>query len=93
MPLLEESGLSFAANERKSCSVRQPIRQPRKIQEQIMRMSSLLRTATLALSLIAATGAMSAAFAGTNGTAPAQQSNTGVYDNPDFIAPLSALSY
>lgn len=57
-----------------------------------MRMSSLLRTATLALSLIAATSAMSAAFAGTNSNAQAQQ-NTGVYDNQDFVAPLSATSY
>lgn len=58
-----------------------------------MRMSSLLRTATLALSLIAATGAMSAAFAGTNGNAQTQQSNSGVYDNQDFVAPLSSTSY
>jgi hypothetical protein len=50
-----------------------------------MSTSSLLRVATIALSLLATTGAMSTAFA-----APApQQANTGVYDSPNFVAPLS----
>jgi hypothetical protein len=51
-----------------------------------MRMSSLLRTATLALSLTAATGAMTAAFAASANAAPQQQAaNTGPYDSPDFV--------
>ena len=54
-----------------------------------MRMSSLLRTATLALSLIAMTGAMSTAFAATSAPQAQQSTNTGIYDSPDFIVPLS----
>lgn len=51
-----------------------------------MRISSLLRTATLALSLTAAMGAMTATFAQA-ASAPQQQqtSNTGPYDNQDFV--------
>lgn len=55
-----------------------------------MRISSLLRTATLALSLIAMTGAMSAAFAATSASQAQQQAaNTGIYDSPDFVVPLN----
>lgn len=53
-----------------------------------MRISSLLRTATLALSLTAAMGAMTATFAQA-ASAPQQQSNTGPYDSPDFVVPQS----
>jgi hypothetical protein len=54
----------------------------------IMRISSILRTATLALSLTAAMGGMSAAFAAdTNATAAQQQqaSNASPYDGQDFV--------
>ena len=52
-----------------------------------MRISSLLRTATLALSLTAAMGAMTAAFAANANAAQQQQqaANTGPYDNQDFV--------
>ena len=46
-----------------------------------MRISSLLRSATLALSLIAATGAMTAAFA-SDAHAAQQQSATGCEREP-----------
>lgn len=61
-----------------------------------MRISSLLRTATLALSLTAAMGAMTATFAQA-ATAPQQQqqwnqqSNTGPYDSPDFVVPRAEI--
>jgi hypothetical protein len=54
-----------------------------------MRISSLLRTATLALSLVAATSAMTATFA--SAAQPAQQTanSSSPYDSPDFVAPLN----
>ena len=55
-----------------------------------MRISKILRTTTLAFSLIAVTAGMSAAFADTNSAAAQQQaSNSAPYDNADFVAPLS----
>lgn len=60
-----------------------------KIKEHIMRTSSLLRTATLALSLIALTGVMSTAFAATSAPQAQQSANTGIYDSPDFVVPLN----
>jgi hypothetical protein len=57
-----------------------------------MRVSSLLRTATLALSLMVTMGAMSAAFAGNANAAQQQQtSNTGPYDSPDFVLQQSDI--
>ena len=58
-----------------------------------MRISSLLRTATLALSLTAATGAMTAAFADNANAAQQQQqaANTGPYDSPDFVLQQSDI--
>jgi uncharacterized membrane protein YebE (DUF533 family) len=57
-----------------------------------MRVSSLLRTATLALSLTAAMGAMAGAFA-SNASAGQQQqqavNSSSPYDSPDFVAPLN----
>jgi hypothetical protein len=38
-----------------------------------------------AVALLATTGAVGTAFAGP----AAQQSNTGIYDGPNFVAPLS----
>ena len=59
-----------------------------------MRISSLLRTATLALSLTAAMGAMTATFAQA-ASAPRQSQqqtgNTGIYDSPDFVIPQSQI--
>jgi hypothetical protein len=49
-----------------------------------MRISSILRTATLALSLTAATGAMTAAFAADTSTAQ-QQTQNSPYDSQDFV--------
>lgn len=61
-----------------------------------MRISSLLRTATVALSLTAATGALTAALA-TDAQAATQQqtqaSNASPYDGSDFVVPESNLSY
>ena len=58
-----------------------------------MRISSLLRTATLALSMTAAMGAMTAAFASDAHAAQQQQQQTAnsasPYDSPDFVAPLN----
>lgn len=54
-----------------------------------MRIFSLLRTATLALSLTAAMGAMTATFAQAASATQQQQSNTGPYDSPDFVLPQS----
>ena len=54
-----------------------------------MRISKVLRTATLAVSLVTVAAGMSAAFADTNSAAqPQQQSvNSGIYDSPNFIVP------
>lgn len=53
-----------------------------------MRIPSILRTATLALSMTAAMGAMTAAFAADANTAQQQQAtNSGPYDNQDFVLP------
>jgi hypothetical protein len=57
-----------------------------------MRVSSLLRTATLALSLTAAMGAMAGTFASNASAAQQQQqavNSSSPYDNPDFVAPLN----
>ena len=63
-----------------------------------MRVSSLLQTATLALSLTAATGAVTAAFAdsasATSASAAYQQQQAlyaGPYDGPDFVVPMNDL--
>ena len=58
-----------------------------------MRVFSMLRTATLALSLMATMGVMSAAFAGNANAAQQQQqtANTGPYDGPDFVVPPSDI--
>ena len=50
-----------------------------------MRISSFLRTATLALSLTAAMGAMTAAFAADANAAQQQQQQASPYDNQDFV--------
>lgn len=53
-----------------------------------MRLSSILRTATLALSLTAVTGAMTAAFAADDNIQSTQQqqnANSGPYDTQDFV--------
>lgn len=51
-----------------------------------MRISSILRTATLALSLTATMGAMTAAFAADASTAQQQQqSQASPYDSQDFV--------
>ncbi|HWE73149.1 MAG TPA: hypothetical protein VG328_08325 [Stellaceae bacterium] len=53
-----------------------------------MRTSSLLRVATLAVGLMASTGAMTAAFAADAHAAQQQQaSNASPYDSPDFVVP------
>jgi hypothetical protein len=49
-----------------------------------MRISSLLRTATLALSMIAATGSMTAAFAAPQAASP--------YDSQNFIVQSNNLN-
>lgn len=49
-----------------------------------MRISSILRTATLALSLTAAMGGMTAAFAADTSTAQ-QQTQNSPYDSQDFV--------
>jgi len=54
-----------------------------------MRISSLLRTATLALSLTAAMGAMSAAFAA-NAAPQAQQASP--YDSTAFVVPSNNIN-
>jgi hypothetical protein len=57
-----------------------------------MRVSSLLRTATLALSLTAAMGAMAGTFASNASAAQQQQqavNSSSPYDSPDFVAPLN----
>jgi hypothetical protein len=53
-----------------------------------MRISSLLRTATLALSMTAALGVMTAAFAA-NAAPQEQQQAASPYDSQDFVAPLN----
>lgn len=58
-----------------------------------MRISSLLRTATLALSLTAAMGALGAAFAGNANAAQQQQvSSASPYDGADFVVPLNNVN-
>ncbi len=57
-----------------------------------MRISSLLRTATLALSMTAAMGAMTAAFASDAQAAQQQAANTSPYDSPDFVVPLNNVN-
>jgi len=60
-----------------------------------MRTSSLLRTATLALSLMASMGAMTAAFASDAHAAQQQQQQQAVsaspYDSPNFIVPSNNI--
>lgn len=56
-----------------------------------MRISSILRIATLALSLTAVTGAMTAAFAADASTA-AQQSQNSPYDNQDFTVQANDIN-
>ena len=57
-----------------------------------MRVSSMLRSATLALSMMATMGAMTTAFAGHALAAQQQQSsNTGVYDSQDFTVQASDI--
>jgi hypothetical protein len=61
--------------------------------EQTMRISSLLRVATLALSLVAVTGAVTtAAFADSRiKQQEAANSNSGPYDSPDFVVAPSNI--
>jgi hypothetical protein len=60
---------------------------PAKPTEQIMTLTSLLRSATLALSLVAATGALTAsAFAAVDQNAQQQQQSS-PYDSPNFTIP------
>jgi hypothetical protein len=60
-----------------------------------MRTSSLLRTATLALSLMASMGAMTAAFASDAHAAEQQQqqqaASASPYDSPNFIVPSNDI--
>lgn len=61
-----------------------------------MRISSLLRTATVALALAAATGTLTATLVSDAHAATQQQtqaSNASPYDGPDFVVPESNLSY
>lgn len=51
-----------------------------------MRISSILRAATVALTLVTAMGAVGNAFAATR-VQSQQAGNTGVYDSPDFVVP------
>jgi len=58
-----------------------------------MRISSLLRTATLALSMIAATGSLTAAFAAdAHAAQQPQASNASPYDGQDFIVQSNNLN-
>jgi hypothetical protein len=58
----------------------------RKPTEQTMSISSILRTATLALTLVAAMGTMGTAFAASRiQEQQAANSNSGVYDSPNFV--------
>jgi hypothetical protein len=69
-------------------------RRPEFQEPTIMRISSILRTATLALSLTAAMGGMTAAFAA-DATAPQQQqqtSNASPYDSQDFTVPSNDIN-
>jgi hypothetical protein len=57
-----------------------------------MRVSSLLRVATLALALTGSAGAMTAAFVSNANAAQQQQqtvNSSSPYDSPDFVAPLN----
>ena len=61
-----------------------------------MRISSLLRTATVALSLTAGAGSLTAALATDAHAAQqaqSQASNASPYDGQDFVVPESNLSY
>ena len=51
-----------------------------------MRISSILRAATVALTLVTAMGAVSTAFAASR-VQQQQAGNTGPYDSPDFVVP------
>jgi hypothetical protein len=62
------------------------------LKEQTMRISSLLRTATLALSMTAAMGAMTAAFAADAQAAQQQAVNTSPYDSPNFVVPSNNIN-
>ena len=55
-----------------------------------MRISSLLRTATLALSMTAAMGVMTAAFAAN--AAPQAQQAASPYDSSNFIVPANDIN-
>jgi hypothetical protein len=55
-----------------------------------MRISSLLRTATLALSLTAAMGAMGTAFAAN--AAPQAQQAASPYDSQNFVVPSNNIN-
>ena len=55
-----------------------------------MRISSLLRTASLALSMIAAMGVMTAAFAAN--AAPQAQQAASPYDSSNFIVPANDIN-
>jgi len=57
-----------------------------------MRISSLLRTATLALSLTAAMGGIGAAFAGSANAEEQQVSNANPYDSSNFVVPSNNLN-
>lgn len=57
-----------------------------------MRISSLLRSATLALSMTAAMGAMTAAFAADAHAAQQQATNSAPYDGQDFVVPSNDLN-
>ncbi|HEX3970295.1 MAG TPA: hypothetical protein VHX19_03175 [Stellaceae bacterium] len=58
-----------------------------------MRIASILRTATLALSLTAAMGGMTAAFAADATQSQQQQtSNTSPYDSQDFTVPANNIN-
>jgi glutamine cyclotransferase len=54
-----------------------------------MRISSILRTATLALSLVATMGAMTSAFADSRVQQQEQAANAGPYDSSDFVVPAT----
>ena len=59
-----------------------------------MRTSSLLRASALALSLMASTGAMTAAFAADAHASQQQQqaASASPYDSPDFVVPANNIN-
>src|SRR5690242_9067269 len=75
--LLQISGLSLRRSEHRVCCVRRPIPATSGTGRNTMRILTILRAATLALSLFAVTGA--GAFAATSSQAPSP------YDGPDFV--------